>query len=180
MEFPTLFSTGVAMLKQPHVHEISMQEYVLHLLRYHDNRFGQNPRFPYYLYNLIMRHRSQATASVFVKRNLEDTLPTTVSALLTQLDQVPNSHVADHAMRFGSSLCGTCSFWSKKRGELSDMITQLGSPTFFFTLSVANTKWHDLHMLMPFPPPTSLSAQFQWRIQNIITNPHIASLYMHH
>ena len=99
-------------------------------------------------------HRSQATAFVFVKHNLEDTLPTMVSALLTQLDQVPYSHVADHAMWFGASLRRKHSFWNKKRGELYDMITQLGSPTFFFTLSVADTKWTDLHMLMPCPRPT--------------------------
>ena len=114
MAFPTLFPTGVSMLKQPRVHEIGMQEYALHLMRYHDNRFDQHPRFRYYLYNLIMHHRIQAIASVFVKHNLEDTLPTTVSALLTQLDQVLDSHVADHAMHFGASLCGMGSFWNKK------------------------------------------------------------------
>ena len=131
MAFPTLFPTGVPMLKQPRLYEVSMQEYALHLIRFHDNRFAQHPRFRYYLYNLMMRHRSQATAAVFVKRNLADTLPATVSALRTQLSHLPDSRVADHAMRFASSLRGTRSFWSKRRGELCDMITQLGSPTFF-------------------------------------------------
>ena len=149
-------------------------------MQYHDNRFGQHPQFRYYLYNLIMHHRIRATTSIFVKRNLEDTLPTTVSTLLTNLDQVLDSHVVDHVMRFEDSLRGTRSFWNKKRGELYDMITQLGSQTLLFTLSVVETKWIDLHMLMPCPHPSSLPTQFQWRIQNIITNPHIASLYMHH
>ena len=93
---------------------------------------------------------------------------------------MPDSHVVDHAMHFGSALRGTRSFWNKRRVELCDMITQLGIPTFFFTLSAADTKWHDLHMLMPSQPPTSLPSQFQWRIHNIITNPHTTSLYMHH
>ena len=30
------------------------------------------------------------------------------------------------------------------------MITQLGCPTIFFTLSADDTKWPDLHKLMPF------------------------------
>ena len=177
MAFPTLFPTGIPMLKQPRLYEVSMQEYALHLIRFHDNRFAQHPRFRYYLYNIMMRHRSQATAAIFVKRNLADTLPATVSALRTQLSQMPNSRVIDHAMRFGSALCGILSFWNKRRGELCDMITQLGSPTFFFTLNATDTKWHDLHMLMPSHPPTSFPSQFQWIIHNIITNPHTVSIY---
>ena len=60
------------------------------------------------------------------------------------------------------------------------MIIHLGSPTFFFTLSAADTKCPNFHMLRPCPLPTSFPAQFQRRIQNIIANPHISSLYMHH
>ena len=67
-----------------------MHEYALHLIHYHDNRFGKHPRFHYYIYNVIMRHRSNATASVFVKTNLEDTLPPTILELVNQLQDMPN------------------------------------------------------------------------------------------
>ena len=77
MAFPTLFPTGATMLKQPHIHQLEIHEYALHLIHYHYNIFGQHPGFRYYIYNLIMHHRSNATASVFVKINLEDTLPPT-------------------------------------------------------------------------------------------------------
>ena len=43
MAFPTLFSTGTTMLLQPHIHEVDMHKYALHLILYHDNRFGQHP-----------------------------------------------------------------------------------------------------------------------------------------
>ena len=56
MDFPTLFPTGTTMLLQPRIHEVDMHEYALHLICYHDNRFGQDPRFRYYIYNLIMYH----------------------------------------------------------------------------------------------------------------------------
>ena len=45
MDFPTLFPTGIAMLLQPCIHQVDMHEYVLHLIRYHDNRFAQHPHF---------------------------------------------------------------------------------------------------------------------------------------
>ena len=67
-----------------------MHEYALHLIHYHDNRFGQHPRLWYYIYNVIMHHRSNATTSIFVKTNLEDTLPPTIVELVNQLQDMPN------------------------------------------------------------------------------------------
>ena len=177
--FPSLFPTGSSMINQPRLRDVEMHELALHLMRYHDNRFAQHPRFRYFLYNLIMRHRSQSTASVFVKKSIEDNLPATAADLRQHLLDLQHSALPDQIMRFGSSLRGTQSYWNKCRGELGDMITQLGTPTLFFTLSAADTKWHDLHQLMPGIPPTNPADQHKWRIKNIIANPHLASQYIH-
>ena len=90
MAFSTLFPTGATMPKQPRIHEVEMHEYAIHLIHYHDNRFGQHPRLQYYIYNLIMRYRSNATASIFVKINLEDTLPPMILELVNQFQDMPN------------------------------------------------------------------------------------------
>ena len=49
-----------------------------------------------------MRHRSNATASIFVKINLEYTLPTTILELVNQLQDMPNEKIGDWVARFGS------------------------------------------------------------------------------
>ena len=67
MAFPTLYPTGNADFKQQRLKDVHMHEYALHLMRFNDNRFGQHPRFRYFLLNLIMRHRTQTTTSVFVQ-----------------------------------------------------------------------------------------------------------------
>jgi len=59
------------MLNQPRLKEVELHEYALHLMRYHDNRFAQHPRFRYYVYKRMMHRHSQETASVFVKKNLK-------------------------------------------------------------------------------------------------------------
>jgi len=59
------------------------------------------------------------------------------------------------------------------------MISQLGCPTFFFTLSAADTKWPDLHAIMPRCQPSDIEKQQKWRNDNVISNPHLTSLYMH-
>lgn len=82
-------------------------------------------------------------------------------------------------MCFGLSLRGSQSFWNRFRGEVSDMIIQQGSPTYFFTLSVVDTKWHDLHMAMHSNPLSNAHDQTRWRMQNIVANQHHASQYIH-
>ena len=115
-----------------------------------------------------MHHQSNATASVFVKTNLEDTLPSTILEIFNQLQDMHNQKIGEQVARFGSSLRGTCSYWNKSRDELTNMINQQGTPMFFFTLSVDDTKWPDLHALMPAERPTSLAQDYQCKVHNII------------
>ena len=95
MAFPTMFPIDAAMVTQPRIHQVEMHTYALHLIHYHDNRFEKHPLFRYYIYNVIMHHRSNATASVFVKINLEDTLPPTILELVDQLQDMPNEKIGE-------------------------------------------------------------------------------------
>ncbi|XP_057840719.2 uncharacterized protein LOC131050534 [Cryptomeria japonica] len=180
MSFPTLFPKGIAAFKQQRLKEVKLHEYTLHLLRYHDNRFGQHPRFRYFILNILMHHRSQATASVFFHKQLDDSMPTTISNLCHRLKDLPDDKLADQLMRFSLPNRGTKPFWNQRRGELIDMVIQIGCPTLFFTLSAPDTKWPDLHDIMPSTTPTNPYATARWRLQNIVQNPHLTAMYMHH
>lgn len=81
MSFPTLFPTGMAMPLQSRIVQVHLHEYVLHLMRYCDNRLGGNARFRYYIYNLIMRHQNQQSTLVFMKTKLEEIILTSILAL---------------------------------------------------------------------------------------------------
>ena len=48
-----------------------------------------------------MRHQSNSTAFVFVKKNLEDTLPLKVHELVNQLQDMPNDKIGERVTRFG-------------------------------------------------------------------------------
>ena len=134
MDFPTLFPIGASIPKQPRIHEVEMHEYEIHLIHYHDNRIGKHPCFRYYIYNVIMHHRSNATTFIFVKTNLEDTLPPTILDLVNQLQDMPNQKIGEWVKWFGSSLRGTRLYWKKSRAELTNMINQQGTPNFFLPL----------------------------------------------
>ena len=96
-----------------------------------------------------MWHRSQATTVVFAKKHLHDNSPTIIEELRHQLSDLPDNKLVEHLMQFVSSMRGTRAYWTKCRFKLMDMITQLGCPSLFFTLSTADTKWPEFHNLMP-------------------------------
>ena len=109
----------------------------------------------------MMCHHNQATTSFLVKKNLEDNFCTTIHDLNNHLNQFPSEKISNHLMCLGSSLRETRSFWHKSRNELTYMISQLGCPTLFFTLSATDTKWPDLHVIMPDTPPHDATKQQQ-------------------
>ena len=98
--------------------------------------------------------------------------------LTSHLEQLPHEKIADHLMYFGFSLHVTRTFWHKANNELIYMISQLACPTLFFTLSATNTKWPNLHAIVPDALPHDATKQQQWRNQNIISNLHLPLLYM--
>lgn len=147
MAFLKNFSTGATLPLQPRNIKIHLHEYALHLTRYFDHRFGKHVRFRYFLYNLIMRHCNQQNVSIFVRAYLEDKIPSSLTILQQQLQVAPHHQLAEQLMQFGASLCGTHSFQSSCRVQLTAMIEKLGIPTLFFTLSFANTKWANLQKI---------------------------------
>ena len=59
------------------------------------------------------------------------------------------------------------------------MISQIGCPNLFFILSAADTKWPDLHKVMPNFAPVSAQNKNRWITDNVINYPHIVAKYMH-
>lgn len=59
-----------------------------------------------------------------------------------------NPSFARQIMFNGGTLRGTRSFWFKRCDELLDMVSQLGAPTAFLTLSAADTHLPDLFTIL--------------------------------
>ena len=127
-----------------------------------------------------MCHRSEASVLVFVEKIIHDNAPKTMNDLCQQLINVPNNKVAKNLMRFGSSLRGIRAYWMKHRSELTHLITQLGCPMLFFTLSATDMKWPDLLTLMPANSDGHALNVHHRKIENVMNYPHIVAMYMHH
>jgi hypothetical protein len=119
MEFPSLFPNDHVAYGKPQQRTIHIDQYALHLMQYHDNRFDFHPRFCYFLYNLIMCHCSQTSATMFVNKIQENNMSTTIEALQVHLQTLPENKLPEHVMWFAAHIRGTRAHWNSCRRELS-------------------------------------------------------------
>ena len=180
MAFPSLFPLGSPDITDRRPRKIDLHEWVKHLMRYRDSRFAIHPRFRFFTLNLIFRHRAMQRGKFLFSRNISHH-NMTVGQLKNALAQHDGPRLAADIARCLKTVKATRPFWQMEGGKLRDMIAQIGTPTFFYTLSMADMSWPDLHKLMPDDPlrpglTTSEAAQIRQR--NIANNPHIVAAYL--
>src|SRR5699024_155788 len=70
---------------------------------------------------------------------------------------------------WGARLRGSRPYWTQRCSELLDMVSQMGTPTVFFTLSAADYHWPDLfRLLAPNVDISSLSEQLRKELMHIV------------
>jgi ATP-dependent DNA helicase PIF1 len=180
MAFPTLFPTGAADFTRPRHRHLALHEWVKHLIRYKDSRFASHPRFRFFALNMIFRHRAMQQGRFLFLNSVGDH-NMTIGQLKDVLRGDNGPTLASKIVRCVKSVRGTRPYWYMEGAKLKDMITQIGTPTLFYTLSMADLSWPDLHRLMPedlFQPGLTDSQSYQVRARNLANNPHIVSAYL--
>ena len=178
--FPALFPLGMGDFSLPRRRSLALYEWVKHLMRYRDPRFATHPRFRFFALNLIYRHRAMRQGRFLFSRNISHN-NMTVGQLREALRGQDGLELASKIVRCLKSVRGTRPYWFVEGGKLQDMIEQLGTPTLFYTLSMADLYWPDLHRLMPDDPfrdGLTSRQSFLIRSRNIANNPHIVSSYL--
>jgi len=187
MAFPTLFPDGKGdPTKFSIVRDIaqsiteSFASKIKHLLKFGElndkkwyHRFAAHPRFCYWAYNILYRKRILSKGNLYVKRN-----PGDVDFSLDEFNEMvrSNSHnLMNKIFYYTKELTGSNSYWNRVRQELRSTIEQVGAPTIFFTLSMAEFHWPDLRQLFSLSEDASSEV-----LANMIKeNPHIIVWYFH-
>ena len=180
MAFPTLFPTGKADFTRPHWKHLALHEWVKHLMHYRDSRFACHPRFCFFALNMIFCHRVMQQGRFLFLRSAGN-CNMTIGQLKEALAGDDGLLLTSKIVRCVKAVHGTRPYWYMEGAKLKDMITQIGTPTLFYTLSMANLSWPDLHRLMPEDPfheGLTDAESFQIRMRNIANNPHIVSAYL--
>jgi ATP-dependent DNA helicase PIF1 len=180
MAFPTLFPTGAADFSLRRDRKVHLHEWVRHLMRYRDSRFATHPRFRFFALNIIFRHRSMQHGKYLFSRNISHH-NMTIGQLKHALSQHTGARLASDIVRCLKTVKATRPYWNMEGGKLRDMIEQIGTPTLFYTLSMADMSWPDLHKLMPDDPfavGLTPGQSSQIRFHNVARNPHIVANYL--
>uniref|UniRef100_A0A1I8HS47 ATP-dependent DNA helicase n=2 Tax=Macrostomum lignano TaxID=282301 RepID=A0A1I8HS47_9PLAT len=139
LAYPHLFPDGKGDYKTPRVRSISLGDYAKHLMQFHCPRFRCDPRFRFFIENMVMRWRALEVGRVFVHdKNLAG-----LSAP-EMLEKLKDPAVMSSVSARASELRGTASYWQSKRRQLEAMIKTIGLPHYFVTLSAADIQWPEL------------------------------------
>ncbi len=184
--FPKLFMLGFGdPTKKIRCKEVTETQGFKHLMKFaclnsagkYYYPFAQHPRFKFWAYDRIRRHRTLGQCKIYLKNNNNDN-NLTIGELKDMVTQTP--YESNNLMRrmsvYAANITGSNAFWYQKRQELQAIFEQKKPATVFFTFSFADNHWHDLHDLMP----GGLNFTPSEKCQNILNNPHLADWYFGH
>ena len=155
----------------------TLGEKVKHLIKFAENingewvyRFARHPRFAYWAFNTIQRHRLLGQGSIFLKQNPNEA-HLTVEQLNKMLPTNSYSSLMSKLMHYAKNITGSTGYWQKSKEDLKATISQKGPPTIFFTLSCAEYHWPEFHKLLSNSFTGKLTPGD--RHKNALNNPHL-------
>ena len=198
MCFPTLFPDGFGGIhpleNETRIHEYTLADYCSHLMKWHDRRFVMHRNFKFFCVNLIQRRqidgivRQVPDRRHFIGRRKDgETIHEEIN--IDDLRKVHDEKELSDAGRqllkqlkpYFKAVRGSGLYWSNVRDDLMAMIGNdvlpTRWPTFFFTLSAADTIWPDFFRAcdptLTHDEASNLSARDRERY--LVENPDIAS-----
>ena len=184
MAFPTLFPDGKGdPINQAVLRDVPLHEKIKHLIKFAkiiDNkwvyRFASHPRFSYWAFNMIIRNKTLQQSSIFLKQNPGEEF-FTVEQLREMAETNNSAAFMSKVSRYVANIGGTNAYWHRVKEDLKAIITNVGTPTLFFTFSSAYMHWPELHALFEKNSNVNTSLISEERRQNVINNPHIVDWF---
>ena len=178
MAFPTLFPDAIGdPTNTATMRDVTLGDKVKHLIKFAENingewvyRFACHPRFAYWAFNMIQRHRLLSQGSIFLKQHPREA-QLTVEQLKQMLTSNSYSSLMSKLMHYAKNITGSSAYWHKSKEDLKATITQKGPPTIFFTLSCAEYHWPEFHNLLKKSSNEKLTPAD--RQKHVLDNPHL-------
>jgi hypothetical protein len=150
LAFPTLFPHGTGDPTDPgRHHQVSLTDGFKHLIKYAEQlqttdaenvfhwRFASHPRFPYWALDMKQRHQLLSQAKVYLHQHPADA-NLTIEALREMVGTLNAEQLMKRLQRYAAKVQGS-NHWYQRYQELRALLEQKGSPTFFWTVSAADT-----------------------------------------
>lgn len=134
--------------------------------------FAEHPRFKFWAYDRLRRHRSLEQSKIYMQQNV-DQANLTIAELKALINSGDSNKFMKQMCAYAANITGSDSYWFNRRCELEATFEQKESATCFYTFSYADNHWHDLHRLMPGKPAERPADRYL----NVLKNPHLVDWY---
>ncbi|XP_070175663.1 uncharacterized protein [Littorina saxatilis] len=137
LSFPTIYAGH----RRGQPESVSYAEIAKSEARRYDRRATKVPKL-FFSYKKMEMIRIASSVQTCLRKKTQDRSYTARDIL--EHGAVENMVSTDQGFHVLRPVRGSPPFWEEKKKELLAMVRQLGCPTFFFTVSAAETKWKEL------------------------------------
>ena len=95
---------------------------------------------------MLYRRRILGQGNFFLKQNPSEA-NLTINDLKGMLHSQSYDSLMSKLMQYAKNVSGTKAYWNRAKDDLKTIITQVGEPTIFWTLSCAEFHWPEFHKL---------------------------------
>ena len=140
MSFPTLFPDGKGdPTNQALARDVPLSERIKHLIKLGEKvngswvyRFANHPRFAYWAFNMIQRKRTLEQTGIFLEQNPGEA-HLTIDELREMAATNNSAILLSKVSRYVANIPGTNAYWNRVREDLKAIVTNVGTPTFYFS-----------------------------------------------
>ncbi|CAL1671665.1 unnamed protein product [Lasius platythorax] len=174
MAFPHLFPDGMVDYTDfRQITKLSYSEWTKFLIEYHDHRYARDPRFRFHALNTMQRHESIMRSGVFAKKN---DFTGNMEQLAAEYNR--NHNIVNKLLCWASKIRGSAPYLYQRKLELQAMVSQLGVPTLFLTLSSADLWWPCMYRHLGVSPGDHSEKELSKIMQRKLNeNPRVADEY---
>ena len=143
LTFPTLFPDGKFGFDVHRLPKLTLRKYFQARLLSEDTRFARNTEYLFYAQYLTEQKQISDSINIALRKAklsvIEEDKVT--AGTLKNTDRLKQIILQDQGQRFMQNVRGSPAYCKKLLSDLLAMIRQLGSFTFFLTLSAADLRW---------------------------------------
>ena len=122
---------------------------------------------------MILRKRALQQTRIFLKQN-----PGEAHLSIQELHEMASSDNStafmSKVLRYVANIAGTNPYWHRVKEDVKAIVTNVGTPTFFFIFSSADMHWPELHVLFGHDAVVTSSKE---RRKNVVNNPHVVDWF---
>lgn len=126
--------------------QVSCNTLIKSLVRHYDRRAVRTD-FLFYMDTKILLQTLVSKVSIML-RKLKSGLFALMASSVFNENNIQNMINTDEAFQVFNTVRSSPAYWKTEKSNVMAMIRQLGIPTFFITLSAAETKWMELIVIL--------------------------------